>query len=81
MTMQSQKNTNGDEVDLLNRTQAAQRLNMSLRNLALLVAEGKLPYIKIGKLLRFIPRDLDDFIQSHRIAKSKTTRAAVVLTN
>jgi excisionase family DNA binding protein len=59
--------TDNEEVDLLNREQTAKRINVSQRQLHNLRLSGGLPYVKIGKLVRFIPRDVDAYVESHRI--------------
>jgi excisionase family DNA binding protein len=69
--MQTQTiSTQCDDIRLLNREQTAKRINCSPRNLHNLVVRGELPYVRLGKLLRFIPADVDEFIQSHRIGGS-----------
>jgi len=70
MHTQIQTNTGSSE-NLLSKTQAAQRLGVSVRNLDYRVKDGSIPFVKIGRLLRFIPRDLDRFIQAHRIGGGK----------
>jgi len=62
--------TERNESHLLTREQAAQRINCSTRNLHELRIRGELPFVKIGKLIRFIPKDLDAYIQLHRIASN-----------
>lgn len=32
-----------------------------------MVAERRLPYYKVGRLLRFAPEDLDGLLRSHRV--------------
>ncbi len=59
--------TDRDEIGLLTREQAAKRINCSQRNLHNLRVIGQLPYVKIGKLIRFIPADLDAYVEAHRI--------------
>ena len=66
--MQTQaSSTDCDEVRLLTREQAAKRINCSQRNLHNLRVGGQLPYVKIGKLIRFIPADVDEYVKAHRI--------------
>ncbi len=64
--MQAQA-TSTESEDLLTREQAWKRINCSERHLHNLVTNGDLPYVKIGKLVRFIPTDVAAYIQSHRI--------------
>jgi excisionase family DNA binding protein len=52
---------------LLDKIQAAQRINISLRNLDNRIKAGTIPFVKIGRLVRFIPRDIEKFIEAHKI--------------
>lgn len=47
--------------------QAAQYLNVSERKMRRLVAERRVPFHKIGRLLRFLVADLDDLLESGRV--------------
>jgi excisionase family DNA binding protein len=68
MDMQTQSSaTYPGDVGLLTREQAWKRINCSQRHLHDLVINGGLPYVKIGKLIRFIPKDLDAYVEAHRI--------------
>ncbi|HJY53426.1 MAG TPA: helix-turn-helix domain-containing protein [Candidatus Udaeobacter sp.] len=66
MREQIQDNTGSSE-NLLSKTQAAQRLGVSVRNLDYRVKDGSIPFVKIGRLLRFIPSDIEKFIEAHKI--------------
>jgi len=66
MTQQMQPHT-GNSENLLSKTQAAQRLGVSIRNLDYHIKDGSIPFVKIGRLLRFIPADLERYIMAHRI--------------
>lgn len=48
---------------LLNTLQAADRLGISKRTMQMLMAERKIPYLKIGRSVRIRPEDLESFIQ------------------
>jgi predicted DNA-binding transcriptional regulator AlpA len=48
---------------LLNKKAAAQALGVSPVTVDRLRRSGSLPYRKIGSMVRFIPADIDDFIQ------------------
>jgi excisionase family DNA binding protein len=52
---------------LLDKKETAVLLNISLRNLNTKLKAGAIPHVRLGKLVRFIPSDLDRYIQSHRI--------------
>ena len=68
--MQTQVDTSSD-VELLNRRQAAKRLTISERALHDKIHQNKIPYVKIGRFYRFLPRDLDAYIEAHRIGKEE----------
>jgi excisionase family DNA binding protein len=53
--------------DLLNDTQAARRINCSKRKLHYEKDAGRIPYVRIGRLVRFIPADIAAYIQARRI--------------
>jgi excisionase family DNA binding protein len=66
--MKTQMQTNiGSSENLLSRKQAAQRLGLSIRNLTYRIKDGSIPYVRLGRLIKIIPSDLDRYIQSHRI--------------
>ncbi len=52
---------------LLDKIQAAERINISLRNLDNRIKAGTIPFVKIGRLVRFIPSDIERFIEAHKI--------------
>lgn len=47
--------------------QAAQYLNVTERYMRRLVAERRVPFHKIGRLLRFLPSDLDCLLEAGRV--------------
>jgi excisionase family DNA binding protein len=47
---------------LFDKKQAAEALGISTVSVDRLRQEGKLPYRKIGHLVRFIPEDIENFI-------------------
>lgn len=57
---------------LLTIGEAAERLNVSVRFIRRLVAERRLPYVKIGKYIRFDTSDLDTWINDRRIESHRT---------
>ena len=65
---------------LLTIGEAAKRLNVSVRFVRRLVAEQRLPYLKIGKYVRFDAADLDSWINDRKIESRcnvvKTPRAS-----
>jgi len=53
--------------NLLDKIETAERLNISLRTLDTRIKAGTIPFLKIGKLIRFIPSDIEKFIEAHKI--------------
>lgn len=51
---------------LLNKQEATARLRICLRKINSAMADGTLPYIKFGASVRFLPEDLEAFVQAHR---------------
>ena len=52
---------------LLDKIQTAERLNISLRTLDNRIKAGAIPFVRLGKLVRFIPSDIAKFIEAHRV--------------
>jgi excisionase family DNA binding protein len=52
---------------LLDKFEAAERLRISMRNLDNRIKNGTIPFVKLGKLVRFIPSDIEKFIEAHKI--------------
>ena len=66
---------------LLDIEAVAERLGVQVRHVRRLVAERRIPYLKWGHLLRFDPRELDQWIDAARVeadtvAPSRCSRAA-----
>jgi excisionase family DNA binding protein len=55
---------------LLDKIQAAERINISLRNLDNRIKAGTIPFVKIGRLVRFIPSDIEKFIAAHKVGEA-----------
>ena len=53
--------------DLLDIDTAAKRLAVPERFMRRLVAERRIPYLKVGKYIRFDPADLDDWLADCRV--------------
>lgn len=47
----------------------AAHLCTSVRHVRRLVDEKRIPYIKVGHFVRFDPREIDDWIDSQRVAQ------------
>lgn len=52
---------------LLNIEEAAQRMSLARSTIAEYVCARKIPFVKIGKALRFDPRDLEAWIAANRV--------------
>ena len=52
---------------MLTPEEAAERLNVTLRFIRRLCHERRVPYTKVGKLVRFDPDELEAWIADHRI--------------
>ena len=66
MTMQHNSSNS-----LLDKIQTAERLNISLRTLDNRIKAGAIPFVRLGKLVRFIPSDIERFIEAHKIGGAK----------
>ena len=51
---------------LLTITELAARLNMKSSTLYAWAAQGRLPHLKLGKILRFDPDEIEAWLQQHR---------------
>lgn len=60
--------------DLLDVHGLAARLGVGERHVRRLVAERRIPYIKWGHLLRFDPRDVDEWVDAQRVAAHLSRR-------
>lgn len=54
---------------LLDVDDAAVRLGVTVRFVRRLVAERRIPYVKVGKFVRFDPADVERWIDDHRIGQ------------
>lgn len=52
--------------DLLTKEQLAKRLHLSARSIERLVAAGELRALKIGRAIRFDPRDVQAYLDALR---------------
>jgi hypothetical protein len=52
---------------LWNKTQTARALGICVRTLDYKTARGEIAHVKIGRITRFIPADIQAFINAHRI--------------
>lgn len=63
------QNTTYDQSDLLNRKQAAKYLGVTAQTLAIWASVKRydLPYVKVGRLVKYRRADLDAFIAKRTI--------------
>jgi excisionase family DNA binding protein len=52
--------------ELMNIDQLAQRLGITVRHVRRLVAERRVPYLKVGKLVRFDSAEIAEWLDSRR---------------
>jgi excisionase family DNA binding protein len=57
---------------LLTIDQLAQRLGITVRHVRRLVAEKRVPYYKVGRLVRFDPAEITTWLGTRRAAGSRT---------
>lgn len=57
-----------DELRLITIAEAADRLDLSRSKLYLLIADGELPTVRIGRARRISLADLRAFVERHRTA-------------
>lgn len=50
---------------LIDLEEAAHHLGTTTRHLRRLIAERRIPYVKIGHLIRFDPRELEGWLEGH----------------
>ncbi len=60
---------------LLTEEEAAQCLRVCPRTLRKERQAGRLPYVLIGRCVRYSPEDLESFIESARLCQSENERA------
>jgi excisionase family DNA binding protein len=53
---------------LLTIEQLAEQLTTSIRHIRRLIAERRIPYIKVGHLIRFDPAEITDWLNNSRRA-------------
>jgi excisionase family DNA binding protein len=69
--MQEQARIPTDEQRLLKKKDVAEQKNVCVRTVDYWLQRGWLPHVKLGRAVRIIQSDLDQFIQSHRIGGGK----------
>jgi excisionase family DNA binding protein len=62
--MQLQPNSDDALIDV---PEAARRMDVSVRTVHNRIKNGTIPHVRLGKLIKFIPADLERFIRAHRI--------------
>lgn len=59
--------------------EAADMCNISVRAIQRQMGEGNLPYARIGRLVRFERKDIDDFIQSKKVTRHKNDNISALV--
>ena len=54
---------------LLTLSQLAEQLGITVRHVRRLIAERRVPHLKVGKLVRFDPAEIADWFDQHRAAR------------
>lgn len=62
----------GDIPQLLTIDQLAQRLGITVRHVRRLVAEKRVPYYKVGRLVRFDEAEITVWLATRRVPASRT---------
>jgi len=68
-----------DHEALLDVEGVAARLNLSVRHVRRLVAERRIPFLKVGSLLRFDPEQIDAWLRSLTICGFEVSAEAETL--
>lgn len=55
-------------LELLTLTEAAERLSVTPRMMRRLYYERRVPFVRVGKHIRFRPVDLDNYIEANVVA-------------
>jgi excisionase family DNA binding protein len=56
--------------NLLDIDQLARHLGTSHRHIRRLIAEKRIPYVKVGRLIRFDPAEIGTWLNESRVAKA-----------
>jgi excisionase family DNA binding protein len=61
---------------LLSIDQLADRLGTTVRHVRRLVADKRIPYLKVGKLVRFDADEITEWLKNHRHPEANRDRSA-----
>jgi excisionase family DNA binding protein len=64
--------TTGTLPQLLTIDQLAERLGVTVRHVRRLVAEKRVPYLKVGKFVRFDPAEVGEWLDGNRFTPRST---------
>lgn len=65
-----------DTTALIDVPTLAERLGTSVRHIRRLLNERRVPYYKVGGLVRFDPLEIDAWVRSQRVEAEGSARAA-----
>jgi excisionase family DNA binding protein len=57
--------------ELMSIDQLAQRLGINVRHVGRLVAEKRVPYYKVGRLVRFDPAEIATWLEGRRVGGTR----------
>lgn len=60
-----------ERVDLWDPDRLAEHLGVSARFVRRLVEERRVPYLKVGKFVRFDPAEVDDWLEQQRVKAAR----------
>lgn len=60
--------------DLLNVHGAAQKLGISAWTIRELIWAGRLPCVRVGRLVRIDPKDIESFIENNKFVRERKNR-------
>ena len=63
---------------LVTSAEAADRLGCSERMVRKLVQTRQVPFVRVGRLVRFRPEDLDRYIEAHTVTPDHTGQGVVL---
>jgi excisionase family DNA binding protein len=66
-----QDNAKTSNESLWKKREVCQKLAFSLRTLDSRIADGTIPFVKIGGAVRFVPDDINRLIKSRRVGGAK----------
>lgn len=60
------------DLEVFSRKEAAQFLGISIKTLSRWTYEFNIPYVALGRLIKYLRSDLEKFLESHKCIKINT---------